>query len=374
MYKNAKISIISFIISAGILMLAVITAIYINDPLQVWHKSYKNSNTMSYTIRESAKAFIRDYDFDSVIIGNSHTENTSAKMAGDVLDGKFFNLSMSGSSIYDKFVILRYLFKNKKIKQVVYLVDNHHFTNFEKDFANFGYLYNENPYDDIKIYLNNKYFGCSLGIVPKTKCVRKIKNIDRPYTWEQKKYHTKRFGGFDIWLKYKTNKQIAENFDIVLKTPLKINNEELTDKYKLGLDDYFQNYLYSVIEQHPDTKFYIIVSPVSELALANMLRDKNLSYKKYQYTLSNLVKASEKYPNLEVYAFDDDNSIGKMEDYKDFTHYRPWVNEFIIKSIASKKHLITKANLNEYNSKLYNKATGIDYKYYVTKIKQALSK
>ena len=112
MEKYSKKVLIIYLIIFGLLSIYAAAAIYIHDPLQVWHKPFfrKDFNTYSYTIRESAKAMIRDYDFDSVIIGNSFFENASARKTSEILNngGKFFNFAMSGGTAYEKNLILNY--------------------------------------------------------------------------------------------------------------------------------------------------------------------------------------------------------------------------------------------------------------------------
>jgi hypothetical protein len=49
-------------------------------------------------MRQQAAGIINNYEFDSIILGTSMLENTSAKEAGEKLGGKFMNISLSGSN------------------------------------------------------------------------------------------------------------------------------------------------------------------------------------------------------------------------------------------------------------------------------------
>ena len=376
MQKYSKLSLILFSITCLIVLPYIVLSIYIIDPLQIWHKSFFDTNTSSYTIRESAKAFIRDNEFDSVILGNSHSENTSAKKASEILGGKFLNLSMSGSSLDEKYILLKYLLKRKNIKQVVFLMDTQYqYLNRIKNTSSFDFLYDDNPYNDIKIYLNNKYFLCALGWQKKSKCkIRHNLNIDCPYYWEDKELYMKRFGGFNNWLIHKNDKQISRNFNTLLRTPLSLNNDKIDEEYSEKLGKYLNKYLLNIINDNPNIKFYIIISPISDLALAHSIRDNNLLYAKKMLLLKYLTEFQSEHKNIEIYAFDNISTTSKIEDYKDLEHYKSWINYYILNSIAQKKHGITIYNREEYAQEVYSKAKNIDYNYYINEIKNVLNK
>ena len=163
MEKHSKLSLQIFLSITLIAITYALVAMFLHDPLQIWHKPFFRSKlTYSYTMRESARAFIRDYKFDSVIMGNSLFENISAQKAKEILGGKFFNLSISGGTMYEKHLILNYLLKRRKIKTVI-INPNADCTNLEItprlfDLNQYNFLYNNNPFDDFKIYLNDKLF------------------------------------------------------------------------------------------------------------------------------------------------------------------------------------------------------------------------
>lgn len=372
MQKYSKISLIAFLLPTVIILLYSSIALYIHDPLMIWHKPFFRKNLTYSTMRESAISYIRDYDFDSAIFGSSYSENTSSKSASDILNGKFFNLSMSGSTNYEKNLLMNYLLKHKKIKQILYLSDIAYFTlrtdSVNYSASNYDFLYNDDKIDDYKIYLNYKYLPCSLIFSNSENCIGSPKDIDKPYAWEKRKIHYERFGGFDVWLKHKDNDQLKQDFERWLKLPDKISDIQLDEDYKNGLKKYLEDYLFSTVRLHPETKFYIIISPVSDIELSARLRDtENYYYKKYNLYLKYLTEENLK--NLEVYAFDDMNEIGKIENYKDATHYKTDINNFILTSVAKKKHLITDKNVDEYLDKVYQKAVKFDFKGYIEKIR-----
>lgn len=380
MEKYSKISLIIFPIIIVVILLYSIIALYIHDPLQIWHKPFfrKNFQTYSYNIRESAKALIRDYDFDSVIIGNSHSENTSSKKASEILaNGKYFNLSISGSTMYEKKLFLDYLFNQKTIKHVVYILDSNYMSqktgNKSFPVENYNFLYNNNPFDDYKIYLNDKYLFCSFVYSNKENCIGKNIDIDRPYAWDKEEKYIKRFNGFENWIKNKEHSQIKDLFKDVLKTPKNINTKTLDIEYFIKSHEYINDYLYEVIKNNPTVKFYLVIPPVSDLMLALELRDKQQSFAKSIDFIKYLVEQNKQYKNVELYAFDDIDNISDIKLYKDRTHFKTEINYFILESIAKKEHLLTADNADDYIKKVTQKAKNVDFDYYYDKIKNELN-
>ncbi len=374
MQKYSKLSLILFVSLCTGFAFIVALIIYINDPLEIWHKSFFRKKPAYAHARLSARAFIRDYDFNSVIIGNSHSENTSAKKAGEILGGRFFNLSISGSTMAEKSLITKYLLKHKHIDKIVYIVDSHYF-NLDKNapgyaLETYSFLYDDNNFNDYRIYLNDKYIQCALSFRKISSCVE-VCNPDRPYSWDDKAFHISRFGGFEKWLDNKEHNQVKDVLQTILSTPLEVNHNTVDDKYEEKLHDYFDEYFFKVVKENPNVKFYIVVPPVSNLQFAVWIRN-NPAFEKYKLMLKYLVNEGAKYQNMEVYAFDNLDSIGKIEDFKDLTHFRTWINYFILNSIAQNNHQITPDNIDKYFKDVYNKALKEDFAGYYYKIKSTM--
>ena len=375
MRKYFKLSFIFFIIFFFIFVCYSIATIYIHDPLQIYHKPFNRELTYSYTLREAGKAIIRDYDFDSVILGDSICENVSARVLNQMFGGKFFNLSISGANIYERSVILRYLLKNKKIKQVIFSTDELYYyldiNNYNYPAENYIFLYNDNPLDDIKIYLNNKYFFCSLLFDNRKECIGTKLDLDMPYEWETDEWQNKRFGGFDVWLKHKDNPQIRSFFEQMMSSPLEKNEDELPLEYIQGVEEFYDSYLFDFIRQYPDTKFYIFVPPVADIRMAQMQRDNLQFFKKHLLMLRLLTKKSENLPNMEFYTFDNLDEYTQIFHYKDYLHFDSAVGYYVLASMSKGKHRLTSANVESYIQQITNKANLVDYEKYLNQIIKA---
>ena len=63
-------------------------------------------------------------DFDSVVLGSSMAENFSAKEASELLGGTFVNISMAGSLLSERNIVLKHLFNKKVVSNVIISLDH----------------------------------------------------------------------------------------------------------------------------------------------------------------------------------------------------------------------------------------------------------
>lgn len=376
--KKAFIFLITFV---GFFISVFLITLLIYDPLQLYHNKIGRESFASHD-RESLRFFIKNVDFDSIITGSSVSQNISAKETSENLGGKYFNISMRGANPYITKKILEYAFKRKKIKNVLYFIDIN-FTKLNKEgtcppLATWLFLYDENPLNDIKIYFNKKYLNCLLKFSNSIECIGEKVNLDSPYAWYTIEPWIKPFKGFTNWIKYynENPEPINELASINLKqksiTPCYIrkNKAKLISKY---LDD---NILY-FIKKYPDTNFYIAMSPVPTLYWAIY---KDSLPEEERIALIFLSKEAKEHKNLKIYFFDNlDNiegigDIGDIKLYKDFIHYEPKINSYMITSIKANKNIVTLGNVDDKYQQLIHKINNYNYEYYIKKAQECVKK
>lgn len=72
-----------------------IACFYLLDPLQFFHRAERPDGPISDDMRAQAAGILNTFDINSIILGTSHLENTSAPEASAKLGGKFFNISIA---------------------------------------------------------------------------------------------------------------------------------------------------------------------------------------------------------------------------------------------------------------------------------------
>ena len=118
--QNYKKFIVSVLLIPLPFMLALFALLYVYDPYMLFHKPYFREVTFKQDMRLMARFIVDNYTFDSAILGTSMLENTSAKEAGEKLGGKWMNLSLAGSTLAERAIILEYLLKKKNSRMEIF--------------------------------------------------------------------------------------------------------------------------------------------------------------------------------------------------------------------------------------------------------------
>lgn len=352
---------------------AFLGRIWYVDPLHLWHKPFVCEEEIFPNMRFAAAGIIRNYDFDSVLLGTSMLENTSAKEAGEVLGGKFFNLSISGSRFIVRKLVLRHLFKHKKLKKVIYSLDAH----IEPDnglkgaypITRFDFLYDKNLFNDLSVYINDKFIKNIFTL--NKKC--KKSDFDRPKAWYKLKELTNRFGGFQNWIKNKQDKQISDALKFI-KGKIKIIKTGKKPYYVLlngqlaASETYFYDCFLSFVQNNPQTEFILVIPPYSTLKHALDIRtgDVFVTFKEF---VRYLIEQSAKYPNLKVYAWGDMDFTDDIANYKDLTHYHEKINSQMLVWIRDGVGLLTPENFDDYYERFEKKVREYDYMQFYEQIK-----
>lgn len=262
-FLQKKLSPKQFIFGVCLIPLPVVVVLFgilwLYDPVQLFHKPIFRETTFFGDMRLAARGIIRYYDFDSVILGTSMLENTSAKEAGEKLGGKWVNLSLSGSAYNERAVVLEYLFRYKKPQKIIYSLESFTIDSI-KDSSRFDYLYDENPLDDFKIYLNDKFMSCALEWKKSANCIGR-RDLEELLKWSNHEDLKILFGGFEKWLKYGKKETIAMLKNIK-DAPFVIKKDNFDLEKQRS---YIQTYVLDFVAENPQTQFFFIVPTYSRL-------------------------------------------------------------------------------------------------------------
>lgn len=367
-FLQKKLSPKQFIFGVCLIPLPVVVVLFgilwLYDPLQLFHKPIFRETTFFGDMRLAARGIIRYYDFDSVILGTSMLENTSAKEAGEKLGGKWVNLSLSGSAYNERAVILEYLFGYKKPQKIIYSLESFIIDSI-KDSSRFDYLYDGNPLDDFKIYLNDRFILCALAWRESKDCTGN-KGLEELLKWFDYKDVKQLFGGFEKWLKYGKKETIAMLKNIK-DTPFVVKKDNFDLEKQRS---YIQTYVLDFVAENPQTQFYFIVPTYSRLSYR--IGSDNFDNKVFYNRSLNLkwfVQELEKYPNAKIYGFDTLDYADNVANYKDFTHYNVDMNSLHLDSIRGEKHILDSSNIDSYLKTMEDKIKNYDLKPFIEKAK-----
>lgn len=364
--KNKKI-VLTFVASSFILASIFFSVLFVYDPLKIFHKPWKYKEYLQHNMRQQAVGIINHWEFDSIILGTSMLKNTSSKEASEKLGGKFVNISLSGASYFERAIPMNYVLKKKNIKKVLYSLDNGGLTRIIKEsqdykLSTWDYLYDDNPINDFKVYINHKYLKCLFSPFIKKKCMGSKYDFDRPIADYHIKKNAIRFGGLENWLNEKNHRALKNVFKLTKSWKQKFNNEDIQARI-LKSQKYIDETLIKYVFQYPQTEFICFIPPYPRMRSAIYAQKQISTFAIRKANIKYLVSKSKKYKNLKIYGWDNYPFVDNLKNYKDYMHYEYKINSWILDAIKKDEGHLTIYNIDNYLDQYTKKA--LNYNLYI---------
>lgn len=391
MFK-VKLSILILISSALtiLFMSAYLAVAYIVDPLYLFNspEEVKINGRLSTDIsiplmkknmRFQAFSIINNYRFDSVILGSSMLENTSSKTCNLKLGGTFINISMSGSSFYERKVILDYLLKKMSIKSILYSMDSFYLTcakigHESYDIDSWDFLYIKEKSSMLKkfsLYMTKDSMHCILGYNPTV-----MLSPDCPKAWGTDEGEMRLFGGIDKWIQESSaaRKFLEENLSkFVNIVPMHTDELPVSDveHFKKAID-YIEKNIFIYVRNNKQTKFYFVFPPYWRFIYAEWRQTAPSVFALHQDVIRYVVLQAHRLGNVEIYGFEDCGFVDDVKNYKDTAHHHQRINEYITQSIGTGLHRLTPDNVENYLHRCEKLALRFDFKAFFDEAKAHL--
>lgn len=322
--------------------------IYI-DPLFHYHKPLQNYEYLINNERYQNDGIIRNFDYDSIITGSSMTENFKTSEADALFSANFIKVPFAGSSYKEVNDNLQKAYDaGKNVRLVIrcldysQLIEDKNAYRADVDFPT--YLYNSNPFDDVKYVLNKSIFlNRTIGVIQYTASGGITTSFDRYVNWNSG--YT--FGAeavmssYEIEEKAETEKILSEEESIMIYENIRQNVTDLADA-------------------HPETTFYLFFPPYSICYwdALNASGEINWRIDAEQIAIEEILR----HPNIKLHSFCDDfELVCNLDNYKDRAHYGEWVNSWILEWMHDDKHLLTKDNYEKYIKTIREFYNSYDY-------------
>jgi hypothetical protein len=317
---------------------------YIVDPLQVLRKATLYPPLFSRQQRFQNPGLAKNYTYDTVIIGNSLTENIYPSKVRKIFGHQAIKLSMSGSTLYEQNLILRLALSTKKVKTVIWGLDPKSVSTppnaVREDFGPFPYyLYKTNSLRNLYPYLLNisnlkssiQILASSFELPLRGELVR---NLEKLNTLDK----THKFGLKQVLSYYCKRKAFLDKY------PRKSLREEIQVDHVLATSNLKENYL-KLVQSYPDVIFYTFTPPYSFAKLA-LYRDSAPKLLENIMRIRELI-LSKAYiqPNIRLHDFQATEKITRnFENYIDLEHYSTETATYILESFMKGRHRIDPAN------------------------------
>lgn len=363
-YKCFSLGFFALFVMAYFLAFSLCVLLYLYDPLMFFHKPYFRQQSYHNDMRLAAKGIIDYSEFDSVILGTSMLENTSAKQASEKLGGKWLNLALNSARIYERENLLQHLFKRKEIKQVIYSLESYFFVKGEfSEEANFKPLKLEYSFfEKMKTYFNKHFISCALRYSKEEKCVGR-KDLNAFAKW-----YSVNLLGFHQWGDDE-KKRFFDELEIYEQ-----NGYEEVNFDEENIQNYIQEHILLYVRQNPQRNFHFILPTQSRFFYKipyfwNSKRSAKQYFENWQKMVKYFVRESARYENAKIYGFDDLDYADNLDNYTDARHYNVDMNSMHLDAIAQQSHILTPQNIEEYFNILQDKIKNYDIKPFIKAIK-----
>lgn len=309
-------------------LISIITLVVLVDPFQIYHRATAYTPPITNDTQNYFNAGIaKSYDYDSVIIGSSMTENFTPSQFDELFGGSFIKLPINAASTFNHKQMMDLAFGTHDIRTVFYGIDIEALTHFYKTpkCEMPEYLYDDDLFNDTQYWFNKSVLA---NYIPK--CLKTLGSYDETqrdtmYTW----------GSMYPYGRDAALRGVTISPQEVAQSPLQAD-PVLTQQFRLNIE---HNYL-PYIEGHPDTEFIFFFPPYSlvrwyELYAQGMLHD-------FLVQKEAIVKALLPYENVRIYDYQARlDWITDLDNYIDAGHYGPWINDEIARLAAEDQGRIT---------------------------------
>ena len=350
-----KKSFFTYFCSLFFLTILIPSVVYISDPYSLFHRPWFSKDKIYDNFRIQDYGLIKYESFDSLILGTSMLQNASADEATEKLKHDYVNLSFAGGSFYERLLVLNFALKTKKIKSVILSLDNHFGEEHLIQNTFYPELYLGQFVVKFKIYSTYKALSCALFRI---KCDFIERKLDCPTAWIDNKPHVRHFGGFNNWLNY-PDALMKDAFEQLL-TPIDDHSKEY-ENYQNIIDNEILP-----LFKNKETSFSVIIPPYSVFWWICRKNEIEKVLRSYEY----FIQKAQKYPNVKIYWFYDEDYVFDISNYKDMTHYHQSINSLQLDAIQEGSHIINESNYKQKFADFINKVKAFDLEPYLEKIRK----
>jgi len=367
---------VTFFITSFVLIAGHLSSLVFIDPLNISSIELSKNEFFIKEMRFQSAAIINKFEFDSAIVGTSMAENFNANEANDKLGGIFQNLSLAGSLLKERNILLSYFLSQKNVKSIIISIDGA--SDIQRNMGipidTWSFLYNKNHLDDFSLYLNRKYspyISCHsifkspisnfvFGDCPIDRTRKEIENLTE---WQSNPDYNSRFGGLEKWLENRENRQVSKSIESINKASDFIQQNDFHDD--IESEKYYDSAQFSknikpLIKKHPKTKFILFFPPYSIFRYAIDAQTNSSRFFQYKNLVESVILETEMHSNAEVYWFGDKDFISDLANYKDLTHYKSFYNSVFLDHFQHKTSIIDVNNYKELLSDLESRANAVD--------------
>jgi hypothetical protein len=323
-YRRLFALLIGVMLAVFVLITAVV--VYV-DPFFHYHRPLPGFPYIVDNQLSQNPGMAQNMDYNSCIIGSSMTVNFDTDDFKEIMGLDTLKLSYSGAYPKDDYNILSIVFdkntyarKNNHMDSVFFAMD---IPTMAADTETIKYplpeyLYDKNIFNDVKYVLNKDVL---LQYILRPLIQGKGSDLSEIY--------------FSWWTpEYYNIQWVMHTYEEPEQTKEELNRDALIAPSELNLE---KNIL-PFIENNKDTQFYFFFPPYSILYWHNIKRNNSFeaTFKQYQYVADRLLE----YENVHLFYFQTMQEVTDLNNYADYSHYKPEINRFMVECFESGQYQI----------------------------------
>lgn len=318
-YKRLFVALLIMVVS--VLALCAALVIYV-DPFFHYHTPLKGFPYVVDNQLSQNPGMATNMDYNGCIIGSSMTVNFDTDDFKELLGYDTVKLSYSGAYPKDDYNILSIVFddstyarKNQPMGAVFFAMDIPTMTadTEETKYPLPEYLYDRNPLNDVKYVLNKDVL---FQYILRPVVQGKGSDLSEIYaSWWTPDYYNIQW--------------VMHTYEEPQKSDKTYTAKDVLPATEANLE---KNILPFVAE-HPETEFYFFFPPYSILYWHNLKQEGfyDAAFYQYQYVADQLLK----YDNVHLFYFQTMDEVTDLNNYADYSHYKPEINRFMVECFRS---------------------------------------
>lgn len=289
--------------------------VYVIDPSFQYHLPYGDIKAVYSNERYQNAGFAKNLDYDTVILGSSVTANFRPSQFNELFDAKTVKLTFPGGCFSDFNTALDLCFETHDVKRVFWSIDPKILmTDYDEEPTPLPtYLYNFNPFDDVKYLFNKDVLleQCGESVLATLK--GEGQDFDDAFTWDWK---------YEFSHEHALWSYIRPDWKVEPDAP-----DQFDDIINRNLDC-----ILSFVKAHPDTEFYLFTPPYSMLYWDRVLRDG--SYTAVLALYDRLMEELPQYANVHYYCFAMNEVTIPLGNYTDEVHFSGEISQYLAQYMA----------------------------------------
>lgn len=321
--------------AAALFLIVIIVTVVTVDPFFQYHEPLEKFPYIVDNQLSQNPGMARNMEYDSCVIGSSMTVNFNTDDFETLMGLDTIKLSYSGALPHDDYNILEEVFdksskagNDRDVRAVFCGVDVMTYTagTEETKYPLPEYLYDNNPFNDIP-YLLNKDVLFEYILRPIVN--RSATDLSTVYaSWWTPDYYNREL--------------VLRDYEPAAESDTEMPENELIQGTKANLEENILPF----IREHPETTFYMFFPPYSILYWNDVLRENHLdaTMKQYEYIADRLLE----YDNVRVFYFQNmGGTITNLNNYADYTHYKPEINKYMVTCFSNGLHEVYKGQMGK---------------------------